>query len=175
MVSFIGAQRAHHGVESICRQLPIAPSTYYEAKVRQADPAKQAARAKRDAVLLPEIRRVYDENFQIYGAKKVWRQLHRESWVVARCTVERLMGRLGLSGAVRGSPLAEDSSQAMANILTMVPGSKCDEENGDNEAVASLRPDVRGTWLAEHPLPAGIHYFSVITFPQGSWTGTVAI
>ena len=84
MVSFIDAQREYHGVESICRQLPIAPSTYYEAKARQADPAKQPARTKRDAELLPEIQRVYDENFQVYGAKKVWRQLHRENWAVAR-------------------------------------------------------------------------------------------
>ena len=102
MVSFIDAQRERHGVESICRQLPIAPSTYYEAKARQADPNKEPARNKRDAVLIPEIQRVYDENFQVYGAKKVWRQLHRENWAVARCTVERLMARLGLSGAVRG-------------------------------------------------------------------------
>lgn len=102
MVAFIDAQRATHGVESICRQLPIAPSTYYEVKARQADPSRLPARAKRDAQLLPEVQRVYDENFRVYGARKVWRQLNRESWDVARCTVERLMARLGLSGAVRG-------------------------------------------------------------------------
>jgi len=89
-----------------------------------------------------------------------------EAIVTYPALAERTAAVISLSGAVRGSPLAEDSSQAMANMLTMVPGSKCDEENGDNEAVASLRPDVRGTWLAEHPLPAGIHYFSVITFPE---------
>lgn len=102
MVSFIDAEREIYGVESICRQLPIAPSTYYEAKARQADPSRVPPRAKRDAGLLPEIRRVYDENYQVYGARKVWKQLHRENWEVARCTVERLMRRLGLSGAVRG-------------------------------------------------------------------------
>ena len=102
MVAFIDAHRDSHGVESICRQLPIAPSTYYEAKARQADPFRLPARTQRDAVLKPEIQRVYDENFQVYGAKKVWRQLHRENWEVARCTVERLMADLGLYGATRG-------------------------------------------------------------------------
>ena len=102
MVSFIDAHRKAHGVESICRQLPIAPSTYYEIKVRQADPSRLPPRARRDAALEPEIQRVYDENFRVYGAEKVWRQLKREHWKVARCTVERLMARLGLQGAVRG-------------------------------------------------------------------------
>jgi transposase InsO family protein len=102
MVAFIDAYRDSHGVESICRQLPIAPSTYYEAKSRQADPSRLSARAQRDTVLKPEIQRVYDENFRVYGAKKVWRQLHREKWEVARCTVERLMADPGLYGVTRG-------------------------------------------------------------------------
>jgi transposase InsO family protein len=102
MVSFIDAHREAHGVESICKQLPIAPSTYYEMKSRQADPSRLPPRAKRDAQLEPEIQRVYEENFRVYGAEKVWRQLKRENWKVARCTVERLMARLGLYGAVRG-------------------------------------------------------------------------
>ena len=102
MVAFIDAHRQDYGVESICRQLPIAPSTYYEIKARQADPSRLPPRAKRDAELEPEIQRVYDENFRVYGSEKVWRQLKRENWEVARCTVERLMASLGLSGAVRG-------------------------------------------------------------------------
>ena len=102
MVSFIDAHREAHGVEPICKQLPIAPSTYYEMKSRQADPSRLPPRAKRDAQLEPEIQRVYEENFRVYGAEKVWRQLKRENWKVARCTVERLMARLGLYGAVRG-------------------------------------------------------------------------
>ena len=102
MVSFIDAHRETHGVESICRQLPIAPSTYYEAKTRQADDSRLPSRAKRDAELIPEIQRVFDENFRVYGAKKVWRQLNREHRNVARCTVERLMTHLGLYGAIRG-------------------------------------------------------------------------
>ena len=102
MVSFIDEYRAAHGVESICAQLPIAPSTYYEHKVRQADPARLPPRVQRDIELSREIRRVYEENFQVYGARKVWRQLGREGIVVARCTVERLMRSMGLEGVVRG-------------------------------------------------------------------------
>ena len=68
MVSFIDAHRETHGVESICKQLPIAPSTYYEAKARQADPSRLPPRARRDAELAPEIQRVFEENFRVYGA-----------------------------------------------------------------------------------------------------------
>jgi putative transposase len=102
MVAFIDAHRAEHGVEPICEQLPIAPSTYYEHKARQADPERLPPRLQRDSALIPEIRRVYEENFRVYGARKVWRQLRREAFVVARCTVERLMHSLGLQGVVRG-------------------------------------------------------------------------
>ena len=102
MVSFIDAHRSEYGVESICAQLPIAPSQYYEHKAREADPERLPARLQRDRVLRPEIQRVYDENFAVYGARKVWRQLGREDFVVTRCTVERLMRSLGLEGAVRG-------------------------------------------------------------------------
>jgi transposase InsO family protein len=102
MVSFIDEHRAEHGVEPICTQLPIAPSTYYECKAREADPSRLPPRARRDIELLGQIRRVYDENFLVYGAYKVWRQLNREQITVARCTVERLMRSLGLRGVVRG-------------------------------------------------------------------------
>jgi putative transposase len=102
MVAFIDAYRESYGVESICTQLPIAPSTYYEHKARQADPFRLPSRAQRDIELSKDIRRVYEENFQVYGARKVWRQLGREDLPVARCTVERLMRSLGLQGAVRG-------------------------------------------------------------------------
>ena len=102
MVSFIDAHREIYGVESICRQLPIAPSTYYECKARAADPDRLPPRAQRDEALKGEIRRVWEEHFQVYGARKVWRQLNREQIPVARCTVERLMGVLGLQGVVRG-------------------------------------------------------------------------
>jgi len=102
MVSFIDNHRADYGVESICKQLPIAPSTYYESKVRESNPERRSDRAKRDQELCVDIQRVWEENFQVYGVRKVWRQLNREDISAARCTVERLMRYLGLQGAVRG-------------------------------------------------------------------------
>ena len=99
---FIDAHRDAYGVEPICRVLPIASSTYRAHARRMADPALLSDRAKRDAELRPDIRRVWAENFEVYGARKVWRQLNREGLEVARCTVERLMAEMGLAGAVRG-------------------------------------------------------------------------
>ena len=102
MVSFIDDHREACGVEPICEVLPIAPSTYYEQKAREADPSRLSRRAVRDAALREQIERVWKENFGVYGARKVWRQLMREDVCVARCTVERLMREMGLQGAVRG-------------------------------------------------------------------------
>jgi transposase InsO family protein len=101
-VRFIDDHRADYGVESICRQLEIAPSTYYAAKAQAADPARRSARAQRDETLRVEIERVWQGNRRVYGARKVWKQLHRERQAVARCTVERLMRELGIAGVVRG-------------------------------------------------------------------------
>ena len=103
MVPFIDEHRAEHGVEPICAELPIAPSTYYEHKAREADPERLPARVKRDLALSVEVKRVWDDNYQVYGARKVWRQLKREHIDAARCTVERLMNRLGIEGARRGA------------------------------------------------------------------------
>jgi putative transposase len=97
MIAYIDEFKHRYGVEPICRVLPIAPSTYYAATRRPA-----SARAVRDAKLKAEIVRVHAEHFGVYGARKVWRQLHREGIAVARCTVERLMGGLGLEGVRRG-------------------------------------------------------------------------
>ncbi len=105
MIAFIDDHRAVYGVEPICRVLPIAPSTYRAHAARAADPEKRPDRAKRDAALRPEIQRVWDENFQVYGVRKVWRQLNREGTAVARCTVARLMAEMGLAGAVRGKAM----------------------------------------------------------------------
>ena len=115
MVAFIDAHRTEHGVEPICEELQIAPSTYYAHRARQADPQRSPPRVQRDRALVPEIRRVYEENFHVYGARKVWRQLGREDFIVARCTVERLMRSLGLQGVVRGrkcrTTTAEDGAK----------------------------------------------------------------
>jgi transposase InsO family protein len=102
MVAFIDGHRADYGVEPICSVLPIAPSTYYLAKAQAANPAQRSARAQRDDKLRLEIRRVYDANQQVYGVRKMWRQLKRERITVPRCTVARLMRSLGLQGVVRG-------------------------------------------------------------------------
>jgi len=105
MKAFIDAHRDAYGVEPICKVLPIAPSTYDLHTARQADPSRRSARAQPDEARIRAIRRVWEENFQVYGARKVWRQLRREGLVVARCTVERLMRRMGLQGVVRGQPV----------------------------------------------------------------------
>ena len=105
MIAFIDDHRDAYGVEPICRVLPIAPSTYYAHAARRADPDRLPARAKRDAALVVEIRRVFEANFCVYGVRKVWRQLAREGIVAARCTVARLMRAMDLQGAVRGRKL----------------------------------------------------------------------
>lgn len=102
MVAFIDAHRDVYGVEPICAQLPIAPSTYYEQKARAADPTRVPRRTQRDGQLRPEIERVWRANRRVYGAKKVWKQLNREAIPVARCTIARLMQGMGLRGVVRG-------------------------------------------------------------------------
>ena len=102
MTRFIDEHREVYGVEPICKVLPIAPSTYYTHAARRADPARVPPRVRRDGVLREAIGRVFEENRCVYGARKVWRQLGRETVDVARCTVERLMRQMGLKGVVRG-------------------------------------------------------------------------
>jgi transposase InsO family protein len=102
MVAFIDAHRDEYGVESICRMLPIAPSTYYEHRLRRRDPDRLSVRARRDAELRELIRRLWNDNYQVYGVRKMWRLLRREGHEVARCTVARLMREMGLEGAIRG-------------------------------------------------------------------------
>jgi transposase InsO family protein len=102
MVAFIDQHRATSGVESICRVVPIAPSTYFRRKAEHADPTKRSARAVHDEVLKAIIARIWHEHDQAYGAHKVWKQLGREGFREARCRVRRLMRDLGLRGVVRG-------------------------------------------------------------------------
>lgn len=148
MVSFIDANRAVYGVEPICRQLPIAPSLYYEHKARQADPERLPPRLRRDEALMSEIRRVYEQNFDVYGARKVWRQLKREDFVVARCTVERLMRSLGLQGVVRGR--------------------KCRTTIGDESAVRPL-DRVNRQFVATRPNQLWVADFTYVA----TWSGFV--
>lgn len=105
MKAFIDEHRDAYGVEPICAVLPIAPSTYYLHAVRQSQPALQPARERRDEALLRQIRQVWEDNHQVYGVRKMWRELRRQGVGVARCTVARLMRRLGLRGVIRGKPI----------------------------------------------------------------------
>jgi putative transposase len=117
MIAFIDDHREVYGVEPICKVLPIAPSTYHAHAARRSDPEKLPARARSDAALMVEIRRVFEANFRVYGVRlrtappscppgdrcaMVWHQLRREGIEVARCTVARLIRSMGLQGAVRG-------------------------------------------------------------------------
>jgi putative transposase len=150
MVTYIDEHKARFGVEPICTQLPIAPSTYYEHKAREADPSRLPPRTRRDGVLKDEIQRVWDENFRVYGAYKVWRQLNREQITVARCTVERLMRSLGLQGAVRGrsckTTISDDAADRPADLV--------------NRQFTATRPNQ--LWVAD------------ITF-VATWTGFVYV
>ena len=114
MIAFIDDQRDAHGVEPICKVLPIAPSTYFDHVAKRANPEKLSVRAKRDAILQPEINRVFRENFRVYGVRKVWRQMKRERFDVARCTVARLMRVMGLEGAIRGKTVRTTFSDKAA-------------------------------------------------------------
>ena len=114
MTAFIDEHRDAYGVEPICRVLPIAPSTYHERMAQHRDPGRRSARSRRDDEIKPEIVRVFAENFGVYGVRKVWRQMQREGFEVARCSVERLMRDLGLQGVIRGKPVRTTISDKAA-------------------------------------------------------------
>lgn len=105
MIAFIDDHRSEFGVEPICRMLPIAPSTYHDHLAKRRDPSLLSERARRDLALKVEVQRVFEENFGVYGVRKVWRHLRREGHGVARCTVARLMRQLGLQGVIRGKTI----------------------------------------------------------------------
>jgi len=122
MVAFFDDHREAYGVEPICRVLPVAPSTYYEQKARQADPKRLPRRLVRDAELREQIERVWKENRSVYGARKVWRRLQREGFCVGRCTVERLMLQMGLQGVVRGraykkTTIVDEAAERPADLV----------------------------------------------------------
>lgn len=122
MFRYIEEHKDRFGVEPICKHLPIAPSTYYELKARERDPERIPARHRRDEELCLHIRRVWSENFCAYGARKTWKQLNREQIRVARCTVQRLMRKLGLCGARRGkafkvTTVADENAHRPADLV----------------------------------------------------------
>ena len=121
MICFIDDHRADHGVEPICRVLPIAPATFYDNKAKLADPSRLSDRAKRDEELKPGIERVFEENLKVYGVRKVWHQMRREGFDIARCTVARLMKDIGIEGVIRGKkPRTTISNKALPCPLDKV-------------------------------------------------------
>jgi putative transposase len=114
MITFIDDNRGPYGVEPICRVLPIVPSTYHAHVAQRQDPTRRSARARQDVALKPEITRVFAENFAVYGVRTVWRQLVREGFPIARCTVQRLMREMGLQGVIRGKPVRTTVSDKAA-------------------------------------------------------------
>jgi putative transposase len=150
MIAFIDDHRGAHGVEPICKVLPIAPSTYHAHVAKRRDPAKLSARARQDAALKIEVRRVFNQNFSVYGVRKVWRQLKREGFDVARCTVSRLMRDMGLRGVTRGKSVRTTISDKAA---------PCPLDHVNRQFKAS-RPNV--LWLSDFTYVA-------------TWTGFVYV
>lgn len=152
MVRYLDDHKDRFGVEPICQVLPIAPSTYYEQKARERDPGRHPARYHQDEALKPEITRVWHENFEVYGARKVWKQLKREATPAARCTVARLMKDLGLRGARRGKA-----------FKTTIPGTGASRPADlvDRQFV-STRPDQ--LWVADLTYVATWRGFVFVAF-----------
>jgi putative transposase len=117
MIAFIDDHRRAYGVEPICKVLPIASSTYHAHAAKRGDPGKLCARAKRDVLRKAAVERVFAENFEVYGVRKVWRQLQREGFDTARCTVARLMRGMRLQGVIRGEPIQTTISDKAAPCL----------------------------------------------------------
>ena len=157
MTSFFHSHREQYGVEAICNVLPIAPSTYYEGKARETGHRRFPARALRDGELREQIRRVWKENFGVYGVRKVWRQLNREGVVAARCTVARLMREFGLRGVVRGRRVK--TTTAVATL----PG----PADRVNRVFQAPRPNV--LWLADLTYVATWAGFVCVAFVIGAF------
>lgn len=150
MYALVDKQRHTHGVEPMCKVLKIAPSGYRAFAAKRADPARCCARLKRDEVLRTQIERIWQVNFKVYGADKVWHQIKREGapdgLPVARCTVERLMGDMGLRGARRGK-----------NVRTTTP----------NPALPCPLDRVNRQFKAERPNQLWVSDFTYVSTWQG--------
>ena len=152
MATYIDENKDRFGVEPICNVLPIAPSTYYEHKAKQRDPTRRSDREKRDEVLKPEIERVWQENFKVYGARKVWLQLNREEIDVARCTVARLMKIIGIQGVKRGR-----------RTITTIAGNALDRpRDAVNRDFNASRPNA--LWVADLTYVATWRGFVYVAF-----------
>ena len=136
-MGFIDQHREAYGVEPICKVLPIAPSTYHRHKELAQQPGRRSDRAKRDEQLTAEVQRIWEQNHRVYGARKLWKQLNREGIPSARCTVERLMNRLGIEGVRRGK-----------RCITTIPADMADKPlDLVNRQFTAERPDQ--LWVAD--------------------------
>jgi putative transposase len=151
-IAFIDENRESYGVEPICKVLPIAPSSYRARAAQRRDPSRLSALARRDAGLAEKIRRVHAENFLVYGARKVWRQLQREGEDVARCTVKRLMRRMSLAGVVRGKAIKTTVSDTAA---------PCPKDKANRQSAAD-RPN--RLWVADFTYVATWRGFVYVAF-----------
>jgi len=152
MVAFVNAHRDQYGVEPICAVLPMAPSTYYLHQGRALNPTRRPARARRDDAWRAEIQRVWDANYQVYGPRKVWRQLRREGHQVARCTVRRLMRAMGLAGVVRGRTW----------ITTTQPSASAGPADLVDRAFTATRPNE--LWVSDFTYVATWSGFAYVAF-----------
>ena len=152
MIAFIDDHRGTYGVEPICRELPIAPSTYHAHVARRADPTKASARVRQDQIRREHIRRVHEANLGAYGVRKVWRQLLREGIGVARCTVARLMRAMGLKGVVRG----KEVRTTIADKATPCPADRV------NRQFRAARPNV--LWLSDFTYVSTWQGFAYVAF-----------
>ncbi|NLC36731.1 MAG: IS3 family transposase [Alcaligenaceae bacterium] len=144
--AYIDQHRGLYGVEPICKVLQVAPSAYRRYAARCRNPELRSLRAKRDEQLMVNIQRVWEQNFRVYGARKVWKQLNREGVMVARCTVERLMRHLGIEGIRRGK-----------RVRTTIPDS----------AAACPRDLVKRRFEADRPNRLWVADFTYVSTWQG--------
>ncbi len=149
---FIDDHRDDHGVEPICKVLPIAPSTYYVHAAIARNPDLASDRAKCDARLRPEIQRVWDDNYEVYGVRKVWRQMLREDFDIARCTVSRLMKQLGIQGVIRGKALKTTHSN---------PATPCPRDHVNRQFNAPA-PNI--LWLSDFTYVSTWQGFAYVAF-----------
>jgi hypothetical protein len=165
MISFIDEHRGVFGVEPICRLLPIAPCTYHENVAKRLDMDRLSIRARSDIGLKIEIRRVFEQNFRVYGVRKVWRQLKREGFNVARCTIARLMRSMSLQGIIRGKPIRTTFSDKTAPcpLDRLTDSSKPLHRTGCGFRISPMSPPgrVSSTW------PLSLTYLLVASLVGG--------
>ncbi len=152
--------RGQYGVGPVCHELDIAPSTYYRYQDHHQHPEKRSQRDRRDDLLKQEIQRVYDENYSVYGVRKVWRQLQREGFSVARCTIARLMKRMGLTGVLRGKKVRTTVSRKAGAAHDRV-----------NRQFVAERPDQ--LWVADFTYVSTWQGFAYVAFIIDVFAGVI--